>query len=62
MIRGQVVVIRVYRWRRGGRIAGVLETPDGAKQKPFRSFAELRSAMGTVLIEDSSGTGLGRKP
>jgi hypothetical protein len=55
-------LIRVYRWRRGGRIAGVLETPDGAKQKPFRSFDELRQAMGAVLIEDASGTRPGRKP
>jgi hypothetical protein len=61
LVRGQVVVIRVYRWRRKGRIAGVLETADGARQTPFHNFYELRRAMGAVLIEDSSRTGSGRK-
>jgi hypothetical protein len=61
VVRGQVIVIRVYRWRRKGKMAGVLETADGAKQMPFRSFDELRRAMGTMLIEDSCRTSAGSK-
>jgi hypothetical protein len=61
VVRGQVIVIRVYRWRRRGRIAGVLEMADGTKQAPFRNFDELRRAMGTMLVEDPSGTGADRK-
>lgn len=61
MVRGQVIVVRVYRWRRKGKIAGVLETADGARQTPFRNFSELRRAMGALLIEDSPRAGAGNK-
>lgn len=57
MVRGQVIVVRIYRWCRPGSVAGVLETADGARSLPFRTFSELRKAMATVLIEEPSRKG-----
>jgi len=61
LIRGQVIVVRVYRWRQKGSIAGVLENVDGTKLLPFHNFSELRKAMSAVLVEDISRKGAGQQ-
>ena len=56
MLRGQVLVVRVYRFRRDtGAIAGMLEAADGGNLKAFHSFRELRQALLGTLIKDSPG-------
>lgn len=55
MARGQVLVVRVYRFlRRSGAIAGLLEVTETGEQRPFRSFRELRQVIFSGLKTDAS--------
>jgi hypothetical protein len=45
VVKAQILVVRVYQWRRDGKIAGMLETALSGEQRPFRSFRELRREM-----------------
>ena len=59
MVTGQVIVIRVYRWRHRRVMAGVLETADGSMSMAFGNFSELRKAMSAVLVEEPPRKGNG---
>ncbi|HUF19207.1 MAG TPA: hypothetical protein VMP00_00480 [Burkholderiales bacterium] len=62
MARGQVLVVRVYRFlRRSGTIAGLLEVTETGQQRPFRSFRELRQVMFSELEADASLAGRTRR-
>lgn len=51
LVKAQILVVRVYQWRRNGKIMGLLEAAESGEQRPFRSFRELRQLMMRCLAK-----------
>jgi hypothetical protein len=53
MVRAQVLVLRVYQFRAGRAIAGILESVHSGEQHAFRGYRELQRAMLACLTNTS---------